>query len=45
MCSRLEKASSIIWQQPRPPGCWASPQPFYLQLAGPGKPCQACWEG
>lgn len=33
-CSRLEKAPSIRWQQPCPPGCWASPQTLYLQLAG-----------
>lgn len=43
VCRRLEKAPSIIWQQPCPLGCWPSPQTLYLQLAGPGKPCQAPW--
>lgn len=40
----LEKAPSIMGQQLCPPGCWASSQTLYLQLAEPGKPCQAPWE-
>lgn len=43
MHNRLGKPPSIMWQQPCPPGCWASPQTLYLQMAGPDKPCQLPW--